>query len=287
MSSSHSSRKVRTFFAAALLACATARAVVKPAVVAAHVSAHAATPVSYEAKSAALSDVQGMTKHEAAVTAPSAMRRHLPSAAASGYGTNARTENKISPLSPVTPTSPITPSIDLPSIIPSQPAPGAGQTTDAYAVRTDFGKSNLHKWSSVYGMDTPWDENDVTDTKNFKSSTIAFLDTLNTLAQSAGVSFVLTGGAEYGYHAHGTYSHENGYKVDISDSGVYAARRPTASSPKPSPRSSTTSPMSGATTTTTSRSTRPTTRVPTPAPTTTTPATTSKTADNLPYNATT
>lgn len=229
MSSSHSSRKVRTFFAAALLACATASAAtvsaspaVKPATVATHASAHAATPVAYEAKSASLSGVSGMTKHEAAVTAPSVLRRHLPAAAESGYGTNARTENKISPLSPVTPTSPITPSIDLPSIIPSQPAPGAGQTTDAYAVRTDFGKSNLRKWSSVYGMDTPWDKNDVTDTKNFKSSTIAFLDTLNTLAQSAGVSFVLTGGAEYGYHAHGTYSHENGYKVDISDSGIYA-----------------------------------------------------------------
>lgn len=65
------------------------------------------------------------------------MRRHLPAAAGSGYGTNARTENKISPLSPVTPTSPITPSIDLPSIIPSQPAPGAGQTTDA-----------SHEWSN-------------------------------------------------------------------------------------------------------------------------------------------
>ena len=122
----------------------------------------------------------------------------------------------------MTPTSPITPAIDLPSIIPSQPAPGSSSAADAYAVRTDFGKSNLHKWSSVYGMDTPWDANDVTDTEHFKSSTVAFLDTLNTLAQSAGVSFVLTGGAEYGYHAHGTYSHENGYKVDISDSGIYA-----------------------------------------------------------------
>ena len=121
MSSSHSSRKVRTFFAAALLACATASAAtvsaspaVKPATVATHASAHAATPVAYEAKSASLSGVSGMTKHEAAVTAPSVLRRHLPAAAESGYGTNARTENKISPLSPVTPTSPITPAIDLP-----------------------------------------------------------------------------------------------------------------------------------------------------------------------------
>ena len=160
-----------------------------------------------------------MVKHDAAMTAPAAMQRHLP--AEPSYSKNAEVEAKISPLSPVTPTSPITPAIDLPSIIPSQPAPGSSSTADAYAIRTDFGKSNLHKWSSVYGMDTPWDANDVTDTEHFKSSTVAFLDTLNTLAQSAGVSFVLTGGAEYGYHAHGTYSHENGYKVDISDSGVY------------------------------------------------------------------
>lgn len=161
-----------------------------------------------------------MVKHDTAMAAPAAMQRHLP--AEPGYSKNAEVETKISPLSPVTPTSPITPAIDLPSIIPSQPAPGSSSTADAYAVRTDFGKSNLHKWSSVYGMDTPWDANDVTDTEHFKSSTVAFLDTLNTLAQSAGVSFVLTGGAEYGYHAHGTYSHENGYKVDISDSGIYA-----------------------------------------------------------------
>ena len=30
---------------------------------------------------------------------------------------------------------------------------------DAYAYRRDFGKSNLRKWSSTEGMDTPWDSN--------------------------------------------------------------------------------------------------------------------------------
>ena len=217
---SRKTRTVRTLFAAALLACAAASTTavsaapaVKPAAVTAHVSSHRAE--------AALTDsASAMVKHDAAMTAPAAMQRHLPTEP--GYSKNAEVEAKISPLSPVTPTSPITPAIDLPSIIPSQPAPGSSSTADAYAVRTDFGKSNLHKWSSVYGMDTPWDANDVTDTEHFKSSTVAFLDTLNTLAQSAGVSFVLTGGAEYGYHAPGTYSHENGYKVDISDSGIYA-----------------------------------------------------------------
>lgn len=92
---------------------------------------------------------------------------------------------------------------------------------DAYAYRRDFGKSNLRKWSSSEGMDTPWDDNYETDTAHFKSSTVAFLDTLNTQARQAGISFVITGGAESGYHAGGTYSHENGYKVDISDEGIY------------------------------------------------------------------
>ena len=81
---------------------------------------------------------------------------------------------------------------------------------DAYAYRRDFGKSNLRKWSSTEGMDTPWDSNWTTDTAHFQSSTIAFLDRLNTEARQAGISFVITGGAESGYHASGIYSHENG-----------------------------------------------------------------------------
>lgn len=92
---------------------------------------------------------------------------------------------------------------------------------DAYAYRRDFGKSNLRKWSSTEGMDTPWDSNHTTDTVHFQSSTIAFLDRLNAEARLAGVSFIITGGAEGGYHASGLYSHENGYKVDISDEGIY------------------------------------------------------------------
>ena len=92
---------------------------------------------------------------------------------------------------------------------------------NAYAYRRDFGKSNLRKWSSTEGMDTPWDSNWTTDTAHFQSSTIAFLDRLNTEARQAGISFVITGGAESGYHASGIYSHENGYKVDISDEGIY------------------------------------------------------------------
>ena len=92
---------------------------------------------------------------------------------------------------------------------------------NAYAYRRDFGKSNLRKWSSTEGMDTPWDSNRTTDTVHFQSSTIAFLDRLNAEARQAGISFIITGGAEGGYHASGLYSHENGYKVDISDDGIY------------------------------------------------------------------
>ena len=90
-----------------------------------------------------------------------------------------------------------------------------------YAYRRDFGKSNLRKWSSTRGMNTPWSVNSTTDTIHFKSSTMAFLNHLNNKARAAGVYFVITGGAERGYHAPGTYSHGNGYKVDISDVGIY------------------------------------------------------------------
>ncbi|WP_303226408.1 hypothetical protein [uncultured Acidaminococcus sp.] len=99
-------------------------------------------------------------------------------------------------------------------------------TKQAYAWRRDFGKSNLRKWSSTEGMDTPWRSNSTTDTAHFKASTVAFLDHLNELARRNGVTFVITGGAERGYHASGTYSHENGYKVDISDEGAMWGSKP-------------------------------------------------------------
>ena len=99
-------------------------------------------------------------------------------------------------------------------------------TKKAYAWRRDFGKSNLRKWSSTEGMDTPWVHNRTTDTVHFKPSTIAFLDYLNDVARKNRVTFVITGGAERGYHARGTYSHENGYKVDISDEGAMWGSKP-------------------------------------------------------------
>lgn len=83
----------------------------------------------------------------------------------------------------------------------------------------DFGKSNLRKWSSAHG-DTDWDDDSGgssgTDTNHFQEYMVAFLDTLNAAAREAGIAFTITGGSEPG-HASGTYSHGNGYKVDISD----------------------------------------------------------------------
>lgn len=108
--------------------------------------------------------------------------------------------------------------------VPLQYAPIS--TKDAYAWRRDFGKSNLRKWSSTEGMDTPWVHNRTTDTVHFKPSTIAFLDYLNDVARKNRVTFVITGGAERGYHARGTYSHENGYKVNISDEGAMWGSKP-------------------------------------------------------------
>lgn len=186
-----------------------------------------AAQTSYQQKAAMLPGVAGtFTEQEASaatVSRPAVITRATRNPMTVSSVANSRKsqmESKVAPLSPIHPISPITPSVKLPSIIPS-PSDSGETATDAYAVRTDFGKSNLRKWSSVYGMDTPWSNNDVTDTADFKPSTIAFLDTLNMFARDAGIDFVLTGGAEYGYHAHGKYSHENGYKVDISDSGVY------------------------------------------------------------------
>lgn len=93
-------------------------------------------------------------------------------------------------------------------------------SSEAYKPRRDFGKTNLKKWSSAEGMNTPWSHNRVTDTVHFKPTTMAFLDTLNRNARKQNVTYIITGGCEKGYHASGTYSHGNGYKVDISTNGV-------------------------------------------------------------------
>lgn len=84
--------------------------------------------------------------------------------------------------------------------------------------RDDSG--HIRKWSSAEGMDTPWNHNDVTDTSHFQPGTVRFLNALLAMAYNKGYQYTITGGSEKGYHASGTYSHENGYKVDISDEGL-------------------------------------------------------------------
>lgn len=76
-----------------------------------------------------------------------------------------------------------------------------------------LGLQHIRKWSSAEGMDTPWDSNGTTDTAHFKSGVAQLLKNLD----QTGFDYVITGGAEAGYHAEGDYSHAHGYKVDISD----------------------------------------------------------------------
>lgn len=76
-----------------------------------------------------------------------------------------------------------------------------------------LGLQHFRKWSSAEGMDTPWDSNDTTDTAHFKQGVATLLQNLD----KTGYDYVITGGAEHNYHATGAHSHENGYKVDISD----------------------------------------------------------------------
>lgn len=218
--------RMRKFLTATfLVCCAVGSTTVSASPVLKTTAPATASQASYQQKAAMLPGVSGtFTEQEASaatVSRPAVITRSTRNPMTTApRSMNPKMESKVARIGSLTPTSPITPSTSLPSIIPSQPSTGSS-VSDAYAIRDDFGKSNLRKWSSTCGMDTPWSDNDVTDTAGFQPSTVAFLDTLNMFARDAGIDFVVTGGAEYGYHAHGTYSHENGYKVDISDSGVY------------------------------------------------------------------
>lgn len=98
-------------------------------------------------------------------------------------------------------------------VMKAQPARGSGSSGD-------FDKAGFRKWSSTEGMDTSWNSNAVTDTAHFQPITNDFLTDLGQEAVSRGIQYLITGGAEQGYHADGTYSHGNGYKVDISDAGI-------------------------------------------------------------------
>ena len=51
-----------------------------------------------------------------------------------------------------------------PQTLPDMSAFRIPPQSSAYAFHNDFGKSNLRKWSSTEGMDTPWNSNRTTDT---------------------------------------------------------------------------------------------------------------------------
>ena len=66
-------------------------------------------------------------------------------------------------------------------------------------------------WSST-GNCSDWNVSTCTSFTNINDSTVYGV---RTLKQSSGCAVNITGGTEVG-HASGTYSHRNGYKVDIS-----------------------------------------------------------------------
>ncbi|MEE1826173.1 hypothetical protein PUR61_28880, partial [Streptomyces sp. BE20] len=68
-------------------------------------------------------------------------------------------------------------------------------------------------WSSCGGCSTR-SNSTCTSFEQFNSGTVS---TIITHKQSSGCAINITGGTEVG-HASGTYSHYNGYKVDISRS---------------------------------------------------------------------
>lgn len=94
-----------------------------------------------------------------------------------------------------------------------QPVQSPSSVPTDHIVRDYF-----HKFSSVEGDDN-WDANVVTDTINFQPAMFEFLNTLGKrLYEELGFRATITGGAEKGYHVEdGTYTHLNGYKVDIGN----------------------------------------------------------------------
>lgn len=103
--------------------------------------------------------------------------------------------------------------IPMDGIIPDESSGSSGSASAA------LDKSQWHLWSSTEGMDAPWDST-TTDVSGFQNSTVAFLNYLGKRLNAAGLKGTITGAAEKSGHASGTYSHANGYKVDISDSDI-------------------------------------------------------------------
>jgi hypothetical protein len=88
----------------------------------------------------------------------------------------------------------------------------------------DFDTSKWNIWSSTEGANTTWDST-VTDIRGWQQEVVDFMNDAGDALNRIGVKGTITGAAEKNtstkkYHNKGRYSHENGYKVDISDSNI-------------------------------------------------------------------
>ena len=88
----------------------------------------------------------------------------------------------------------------------------------------DFDTSKWNIWSSTEGANTTWDST-VTDIRGWQQEVVDFMNDAGDALSRIGVKGTITGAAEKNtstkkYHNKGRYSHENGYKVDISDGNI-------------------------------------------------------------------
>jgi hypothetical protein len=97
----------------------------------------------------------------------------------------------------------------LPSVIAVEQASALTKMTHAQA--TAIFRAAGITWSST-GNCSDWNVSTCTSFTNINDSTVYGV---RTLKQASGCAVNITGGTEVG-HAGGTYSHRNGYKVDIS-----------------------------------------------------------------------
>lgn len=97
----------------------------------------------------------------------------------------------------------------LPAVVVVEQASAVTKMTHSQAASI-FSGAGL-TWSST-GNCSDWNVSTCTSFTNINDSTVYGV---RTLKQSSGCAVNITGGTEVG-HASGTYSHRNGYKVDIS-----------------------------------------------------------------------
>jgi hypothetical protein len=97
----------------------------------------------------------------------------------------------------------------LPGVVAIEQASALTKMTHAQA--TAIFRAAGITWSST-GNCSDWNVSTCTSFTNINDSTVYGV---RTLRRASGCSINITGGTEVG-HASGTYSHRNGYKVDIS-----------------------------------------------------------------------